>query len=49
MTPGGWIVMGVSVGSVVGLFVWCVWRVLRDPVQAEHLHGFEVEPPDKDS
>jgi hypothetical protein len=48
MTLGGWIVMVVSVGSVTGLFAWCIWRVLRDPGQARHLHGFEAEPPDKE-
>lgn len=29
MTPGGWIVMTLSVGFVTTLFGWCLWRTLR--------------------
>ena len=29
MTVGGWILMTVSVGFVVGLATWCYSRVLR--------------------
>ena len=41
METGGWIMMILSVGSVVSLFVWCLWRVLaRSPADTpEHLHG----------
>lgn len=28
MTPGGWIVMLLSVGFVTSLFSYCLWRVL---------------------
>jgi len=28
MTPGGWIVMTLSVGFVTALFGWCLWRTL---------------------
>jgi hypothetical protein len=49
MTWGGWLVMGISVGSVVGLFVWCIWRVLREPGETDHLHGFEGTPPDRET
>jgi hypothetical protein len=31
MSPGGWVVMVVSIGFVLGLVVWCYWRVLRLP------------------
>ena len=41
MEPGGWIMMILSVGTVVGLFAWCLWRVLlRSPTDnSGHLHG----------
>ena len=31
MTPGGWIVMILSVGSVTAVFLWCIWKVLKTP------------------
>jgi hypothetical protein len=31
MTPGGWINLVLSVGFVVSLFAWCVWRTFRGP------------------
>lgn len=39
MTTGGWITMLLSVGFVVGLFGWCIWRVLTS--RPEHIHGIE--------
>ena len=39
MTNGGWITMIMSVGAVVLLFVWCVWRVLTG--KPKHVHGIE--------
>ncbi len=39
MTLGGWIVMLLSVGFVTGLLAWTIWRVLRTPGSAEHLHA----------
>lgn len=47
MTSGGWFVLAVSVGAVVALFVWCVWKVLTTPGESEHMHGFEFETPDE--
>ncbi len=46
MTTGGWIVMILSVGSVVTLVSYCLFRVLSlPPVEVEeHLHA----PPDTD-
>lgn len=41
MTTGGWITMMVSVGFVVTLFVWCVYRVLFGKPPATHLHGLD--------
>lgn len=42
MTIGGWINMILSVGFVVSLFCWCVYRVLRSPTDPERLA--HVEP-----
>ncbi len=47
MTAGGWIIMVVSVGSVLTLVTYCLVRVLSlPPVEVEEpLHG----PPDIDA
>ena len=47
MTTSGWIIMLISVGTVSGLFAWCIAKVLRTPGEAEKMHGFEVETPDE--
>ena len=40
MEPAGWIVMVVSVGSVLTLVSFCVIRVLMlPPIEDEHLKG----------
>ena len=40
MTYGGWIVMTLSVGSVLSLVAFCLIRVLSlPPVEEEHLKG----------
>ena len=39
MTPMGWFLMIVSVGSVVVLTVYCFWRVLTTPKTKGHLHA----------
>ncbi len=41
MSLGGWIVMGLSVGLVTSLFVWCLYRVLVRKPPVEKLHGIE--------
>jgi len=46
MSLGGWLVMLFSVGGVTALFSWCLWKVLTTKGESEHIHGFEVEPPD---
>ena len=51
MTLGGWIMMILSVGTVVGLFCWCLWRVLAGstPDTSEHLHGgLDIDTQDLD-
>lgn len=47
MTLGGWIIMAVSVGSVTGLFVWCIYKVLATPGETKRMHGVEFETPDE--
>jgi hypothetical protein len=52
METGGWIMMIVSVGTVVGLFAWCLWQVLfRSPADTpEHLHGgLDIDTKDLDN
>ena len=40
MNPYGWIVMSISVGSVLALVGFCLYRVLSlPPVEEEHLKG----------
>jgi len=46
MTFGGWIMLITSIGSVAGLFIWCIYKVLTIPEETEHIHGFEQETPD---
>lgn len=49
MTIGGWIIMALSVGSVTGLFAWCLYKVFTTPGESEKIHGFEFETPDEKS
>ena len=40
MTPAGWLIMSVSVTTVLGLVSYCLVRVLGlPPAQEEHLKG----------
>jgi len=39
MSPGGWIVMLLSVGGTTGFFFWCIRRVLRAPSSTDTIHG----------
>ena len=48
MTPGGWLIMGISVGSVTSLMIWCIYKVIQTPDETEHLHGIELHTPDQD-
>lgn len=38
MTPGGWLIMILSVGFVTTLFIWCVWKVLATPEASKRVH-----------
>lgn len=48
MTTPGLLVMILSVGTVVTLFSWCIWKVLTTPQEADHLHAVELHTPDMD-
>jgi hypothetical protein len=48
MTPAGWLTMILSVGFVTGLFSWCIFKVVTTKDEADKVHGFEFETPDKD-
>jgi len=39
MTTGAWITLFLSVGFVVGLLAWCIWKLI---------YGGPVEPPAED-
>ena len=44
MTPGGWINLTLSLAFVLGLFGFCVWKLLRDPKPPEKEHLAHIEP-----
>jgi len=47
MSPGGWIMMFLSVGFVTGLLSWCLYKVLSTPASTEHLHSqADIQTPD---
>jgi len=50
MEVGGWIVMLLSVGSVLTLATYCLWRVLTlPPVDMEQIKGpLEIDTDDTD-
>jgi hypothetical protein len=41
MTIGGWITMILSVGFVVSLFTWCIFRVLTSKGPIDSLHSLD--------
>ncbi len=49
MTPLGWLIMVFSIGSVVGLTLFCLYRVLTlPPVEVEDINTapLEIKTPD---
>lgn len=50
VTTGGWIIMFISVGGVVSLFLWCIIRVLvhKPAPPVEHMHGLDIDTRDTD-
>ena len=49
MTTSGLIVMLISVGIVVSLFSWCIWKALTTPNETEKIHGVDFHTPDMDA
>lgn len=50
MTTSGLIIMLLSVGTVVSLFGWCLYKVLSQPAEVEeHMHGVDLHTPDMDT
>ena len=49
MTPGGWVIMGLSVGFVTGLLAWCIRRVVSNPQATKKFHSqVDIDTRDKD-
>ena len=51
MQTGGWIMMVLSVGTVVSLFAWCLFRVMfrSSSNTQDHLHGgLDIDTTDLD-
>ncbi|GMV98155.1 MAG: hypothetical protein AMXMBFR83_25070 [Phycisphaerae bacterium] len=50
MTPAGWALMLISCGFVVGLAVFCYYRVLTTPSETERMHApLEIDTHDQDT
>jgi hypothetical protein len=50
MTLLGWIIMTVSLSSVIGLTVFCLYRVLTlPPTEVEHLNTAPLEIDTRDT
>ena len=47
MTIGGWIILIISVSTVVTLFTWYIYKVLNIPGETEHLCSFEQDKEDQ--
>ena len=50
LTPAGIAIMIVSILLVLGLCVFCFWRILREPSPSEHHHApLDIDTHDDDS
>lgn len=49
MTTSGWIIMISSISAVTYLMVWCIYKVISIPGEAEHLRGIDTHTPDQDT
>lgn len=50
MTAAGWILMLTSCGSVLGLTIFCYYRVFTIPRTTEHMHApLDIDTHDKDT
>jgi hypothetical protein len=49
MTVGGWLLMASSVGFVLGLTIYCFYRVMTLPKTEGHLHApLDIETDERD-
>jgi hypothetical protein len=48
MTTSGLLIMICSVTTVVCLWSWCIYKVLSQPAETEHLQPVELHTPDMD-
>lgn len=39
LTPAGWVMMVGSIGFVLALSAFCIYRALREPHPEEHMHA----------
>lgn len=50
MNPGGWIVMLLAVGGVVGFFAWCLFKVITTRESDKHIHSpVDIDPHDRET
>ena len=50
MTQAGWVFMITSCGFVVGLLLFCFYRVLKKPASTEHMHApLDIDTHDVDT
>jgi flagellar biogenesis protein FliO len=50
MTPLGWTFMFMSIGFVLGLVLFCFYRVLTKPNAANHMHApLDIDTHDLDT
>lgn len=48
MTTSGLLIMILSVGTVTVLWGWCLYKVLSQPAETDHLQPVELHTPDMD-
>lgn len=50
MQPAGWFVMLTSCGIVLGLVIFCYYRILTSPDTMNHMHApLDIDTRDKDT
>ena len=49
MSLAGWIIMLSACGSITGLMIWCIRKVVSTPESYEHLHAqTDIDTHDQD-
>lgn len=50
LSPGGWTMMLLCIGSVCALSAFCLYRILREPRPSEHHHApLDIDTGDTDT